>query len=267
MSTYAEFASVFDTIGLAHAGLLALQEIRRHAQPLVGRSLDLGCGTGLATIELAGAGWEVSGVDSSPEMLQIAGGRARDAGVSVTLIEADILWAGQTPGDRNRASWRNRADTGGSYQLPTSAHRQQFDLVTCLGDTLSELHEQGDLDRFCHNAALALSAGGLLAFDTRSPAEYATWDARDQVLSDADGLLVYTERDYHPHTDEATCRYGWFVSDGQRWWRSEETHLLRLWRPDAIRAALAAVGLEREREHDLGDGRTLYLARKRIDGR
>ena len=49
--------------------------------------LDLGCGTGSMTLELAARGYDMTGVDSSPEMLDIARLRAEKSG-----IQGDILW-------------------------------------------------------------------------------------------------------------------------------------------------------------------------------
>ncbi len=48
----------------------------------VGRALDLGCGTGRASIYLAKLGWEVDGVDFIPKAIEIAKRRAKAAGVS-----------------------------------------------------------------------------------------------------------------------------------------------------------------------------------------
>ncbi len=50
-----------------------LQDLRGSGAPA--RVIDLGCGTGLVGIALAGAGAEITGVDLSPRMLGIAGGR------------------------------------------------------------------------------------------------------------------------------------------------------------------------------------------------
>lgn len=49
--------------------------------------LDLGCGTGKMTLELAGRGYDMTGVDCSPEMLNIARAEAEKAGLS-----DEILW-------------------------------------------------------------------------------------------------------------------------------------------------------------------------------
>lgn len=54
------------------------------------RILDLGCGTGNHSIELARRGYVVTGVDRSPSMIAIAEGKARAAGVDIDLRVADL---------------------------------------------------------------------------------------------------------------------------------------------------------------------------------
>ena len=56
-----------------------------------GRALELGCGTGTNAIFLAEAGFEVTAVDFTAEALCLASRRARQAGVQVRWIEADVL--------------------------------------------------------------------------------------------------------------------------------------------------------------------------------
>ena len=48
--------------------------------------LDLGCGTGRMTIELAERGYDMIGVDYSPEMLDVARERAAERGVSDRVL-------------------------------------------------------------------------------------------------------------------------------------------------------------------------------------
>lgn len=56
--------------------------------PLDGRSLlDLACGTGAVAIPAAAAGATVTGLDLTPEMLQVARRRADAAEVEITLVE------------------------------------------------------------------------------------------------------------------------------------------------------------------------------------
>ena len=59
-------------------------------EPPFGSALDLGCGGGLWSIELARRGWDVTGVDLVPKALSTARDRAREAGVEVRFIEGDV---------------------------------------------------------------------------------------------------------------------------------------------------------------------------------
>ena len=57
-----------------------------------GRALDLGCGTGAHTIELAGRGWQATGIDMVPRAVQMARQRAAAAGAGngVRFIRGDV---------------------------------------------------------------------------------------------------------------------------------------------------------------------------------
>jgi SAM-dependent methyltransferase len=55
-----------------------------------GRALDLGCGTGTALIYLARHGWQVAGVDFSPQALELARAKAQHADVKVDLHLGDV---------------------------------------------------------------------------------------------------------------------------------------------------------------------------------
>jgi 2-polyprenyl-3-methyl-5-hydroxy-6-metoxy-1,4-benzoquinol methylase len=54
------------------------------------RVLDLGCGTGRHSIELASRGYSVVGIDISPGMLEVARGAANARSVEVEFIESAI---------------------------------------------------------------------------------------------------------------------------------------------------------------------------------
>src|SRR5262245_22519753 len=59
-----------------------------------GRLLDLGCGTGRLLMPLAQRGYWCLGVDLSAEMLRVAAEKARAAGVSVHLVQANAVELG-----------------------------------------------------------------------------------------------------------------------------------------------------------------------------
>lgn len=56
----------------------------------LGRALDLGCGTGFWSVDLARRGWQVVGIDLVSKAIAQARQRAQKAGVDVQLIRGDL---------------------------------------------------------------------------------------------------------------------------------------------------------------------------------
>jgi ubiquinone/menaquinone biosynthesis C-methylase UbiE len=52
-------------------------------------ALDVGCGTGFLSLELAARGHSVTGIDFAPEMLALAKAKAAEAGAAIRFEEAD----------------------------------------------------------------------------------------------------------------------------------------------------------------------------------
>lgn len=79
-----------DTATLApEIGALLASEEGRRGSPF-GRALDLGCGTGRWSVELARRGWQVVGIDVVPKAVRAARERARTAGVDASFVEGDV---------------------------------------------------------------------------------------------------------------------------------------------------------------------------------
>jgi len=65
--------------------------VYRLADPQPGqRMLDIGCGTGNYSLDLARRGLRVTGIDISPAMLEVARQKAVQAGLELDLVQADI---------------------------------------------------------------------------------------------------------------------------------------------------------------------------------
>ena len=229
---YAAYAPVYDAIGQgrfsARMAAWALSWMAERGAP-PRRILDLACGTGEAALVFAAAGCRVAGVDQSAAMLEIARGKARDAGFEISLTQGDIRELTTTDQGLRRSSVVSR--------------RSSFDLVTCFYDSLNYLTKGGDLDRVFAGVGQILQMGGYFVFDMNTTAEYATWVERDAVTHDGPDCLVYNKLSYDPAARQATGRIVWFVRETERWWRGEETHVERAWSESELRAALAGAGL------------------------
>jgi SAM-dependent methyltransferase len=84
MARYDGIADWYDTEFLSDSHEPGRTAALRLLGPGPGRLLDLGCGTGAQTVAFREAGWEVTGVDASEDMLR----RARSRGLQV--VEADV---------------------------------------------------------------------------------------------------------------------------------------------------------------------------------
>jgi SAM-dependent methyltransferase len=257
---YDSYAPIYDAIGQgAFAEMLVAQVLAALPAP-PRRALDLACGTGAAALALADAGTGVVGVDRSSRMLAIAAGHARDRGLPVRFIEADLrelpiageptARAQQHPSDHSREPGQSVAlpHSDASNQRPHPAscilHPASFDLITCCYDSLNYLTGDGELTQVLTSAARLLVPGGRLIFDLNSEAEYAGWDDYDQVVHDAGGLLVYNRLSYNHTRRLARGRIVWFSREGARWWRGEEQHIQRAWSDAEVLAALESAGLQ-----------------------
>ncbi|MGQ9927404.1 MAG: class I SAM-dependent methyltransferase [Chloroflexaceae bacterium] len=217
---YAGYAPIYDAIGQgAFAEALARRLLAALPAPPE-RVLDLACGTGAATLVFAAHGAATVGVDRSAAMLAIA--RARACDLPITWLAADI-----------------RRLPVGQLLAPAS-----FDLITCLYDSLNYLTATSDLALAIGNAAHLLRPGGRLIFDLNTEHEFATWgEGLDQVVYDADGLLVYHRLAYDATARLAYGRVVWFVWKDGRWRRGQEQHVERAWSDAEVLDALAGAGL------------------------
>lgn len=97
-ATY-DWAKTWQDLPWAHSEpTLFLAEICQRQRP--GRALDIGCGAGTDSVFLAGQGFEVTALDFMPKALAYTAARAREAGVTLRTVEADITeWQPDGPYD------------------------------------------------------------------------------------------------------------------------------------------------------------------------
>jgi SAM-dependent methyltransferase len=103
-----------------------------------GSTLDVGCATGSLPLALAAQGRAAHGLDLEPAFLAVARERARAEGLEIPWYEAGML------------------------ELAAAVGETRFDLITCLGQTLPHLLEEGQWLDFFTQARGALKPGGRL---------------------------------------------------------------------------------------------------------
>jgi SAM-dependent methyltransferase len=87
----------------------ALVDLVRSGKVKPCRTIDLGCGAGNYAIYLAGLGFDVTGVDSSPTAIRFAREKAEKLGVACSFVVADLL------GDLHEV--QEKFDFGYDYEL------------------------------------------------------------------------------------------------------------------------------------------------------
>jgi SAM-dependent methyltransferase len=189
------------------------REFRRHT-PTVADVLEIGCGTGAMTSILRGLGYRMTGVDASPDMLDLA----RDKlGESVPLILA---------------------------RMPAPAHPDfgDHDAAICCFDTANYLIEDGQLAASFRQIAGALRPGGLFIFDTNTQFKFEHWFANHRFGDDLDEF-AYVWRSRHD-ADTHRCEFllSFFVAEGELYRRSVERHIQRSFSEDEVTIALAESG-------------------------
>ncbi|AOH55783.1 methyltransferase [Peribacillus muralis] len=142
--TYERFAYVYDELmkDAPYEKWLMILTAKLEQYGIGGRKvLDLACGTGEMTVELAQHGFEVTGVDLSDEMLLVANEKAVKLGLAIPLFQ------------------QNMAELEGLGQ---------FDCVTIFCDSLNYLRDEADIVKTFNRVHEHLKDGGLFLFDVHS---------------------------------------------------------------------------------------------------
>lgn len=126
------------------------------------RLLDVGCGTGKSFLPLLPRGWEVTGCDVSPSMVELA---REKAGGSAQLAVADMR------------------------DLPRFG---EFDLAWALDDAINYLLSSEELEQALVGMRQNLSSTGLVLFDVNTLLAYRTFFAETEIVERGGWRLVWT---------------------------------------------------------------------------
>jgi SAM-dependent methyltransferase len=210
--------------------------------------LDLACGEGTFAGAATRQGFRVTGLDASERMLGFAREMAREAGVDVHFVQADM-----------------RA-------IPFSGG---FDLATCWFDSLNYIIEPEDLKRVFSGTAAALKGGGLFIFDMNTLQGLAVnWRENPcYVQRDADDVFEVHRQDYDFEDRMAHMRItGFLRGRDNTWTRIDEEHRERAYSQKEVQRFLSESGFQvlatwgsfRDRSAATADSpRVWYVAKNR----
>lgn len=181
--------------------------------------LDLGCGTGTLVGKLAGRGYDVIGVDRSPEMLSVAHKKLSDIKFSKrpTLICQDI----------------SRIDLYGTVDAAISSL-----------DTMNYLTDEKDFRRALEKVCLFLNPGGSFVFDINTQRKFTDIDGQVYVRQSDDVFCVW-QAEYSVKCKECRYMFDIFLRDTQNSWRRfQEIHVERAYEPEKIELMAKGCGFK-----------------------
>jgi SAM-dependent methyltransferase len=181
--------------------------------------LDLGCGTARHLFLLAQAGYQVAGVDRSPDM--VAQARKRLDAFDATITQANLL----------------------EVRLG-----RQFDAAIMMFSVLGYLSTTGELLGALGSARRHLRPGGLLVLDVLDGGAVLSNGPRGGFTTMTDGsqsLLRATTGRVHPEEQIYEMGVRLWLLDGDRLVdQDEETHSLRFFLPRELELVLELAGFE-----------------------
>lgn len=220
---YTLLAPIYDRIGMASFADVLTPKLLlfAHTNDWVGRRvIDFGCGTGSSAVWLANRGHNTIGIDSSPEMIDIARRKVQNAGVGLTWRVGDIR---------------------------TAENIDRVDLVLAL-DVINELPSLRDIEAVFSRAHQLLEPGKLWIFDLHT-IEGLIQRSREgaRYLYDDEELIVLANELFDYERNLLTSRYDIFrrdPSNGERggWMRGRATVTRRGYPVQAIAALLQRMG-------------------------
>lgn len=219
-SPYSALAECYDKLN-AHIDYerwadFVVSELRAHGVPDGALMLDLGCGTGNMTIPLARRGYDMIGVDLSPEMLGAAMTKQR---------ELPILWLCQ-----DMRSFELYGTVGA--------------VVSCL-DSINYLTGRTGLKRCFSLVHNYLDPNGIFLFDVNTPYKFAKVYGNEHYVMEAEGVYCGWKNDYDPKTGLCDFALSIFAEqeDGS-YRRYDEWQRERCWPIKTLRSLLEDTGFE-----------------------
>lgn len=154
--------------------------IRRFGGKKGGILLDLACGTGSLSEEMARLGYDVIGVDSSEEMLSMALDKKFESGLPIQYLCQDMT----------------RLDMFGT-----------IDVTICALDSLNHLESLSDIKSAVEKVSLFCEPGGLFIFDMNTPYKHKNILADKTYVYDMEEVFCVWQNEYTGDSDNRVNIY------------------------------------------------------------
>jgi SAM-dependent methyltransferase len=204
--------------------------------------LDLCCGQGRHSVQLAKRGFKVTGLDLNPDYVDLTQQAARTANVTIETVAADM---------------RN---------IP---FENKFDAIVNMYSSFGYLESETEDSKVLESAAKALKAGGRLLLDMLN----REWAIDNYIQNDwhtgADGTLYVERRDLDLATSRMHVHFTVVNPDGGR--RESIGHNIRLYTLTEMTRLLERVGMHQtavfggfdREDYAIGTRRMIIIAQKK----
>ena len=195
------------------------ENFRRYFPGKVDAVLDLACGTGRMTEELASRGYDMIGVDLSPDMLAYARQSAEENGLS----------------DRILYLCQNMCE----FELYGTV-----EAVVCCLDSVNHITDRGALSRCFHWVHNYLVPGGLFIFDVNTPYKFEEVYGNNAYVLEDEGVLCAWQNCYRKKSKLCDFYVSVFTEREDGVYEREDTRQTeRLYTLPALKKLLSENGL------------------------
>lgn len=222
MEAYTSFAEVYDQFmdNVPYREWADfLQEILQKEGINDGLVLDLGCGTGSMTEELAGRGYDMIGVDNSEDMLEIAMEKRQESGHGILYLLQDM---------------------------------QEFELygtvraVVSVCDSVNYVTEKEELEQVFRLVNNYLDPGGIFVFDFNTEYKYREVLGDRTIAENREDSSFIWDNYYYEEEHMNEYELTLFIQEADQkelYHKYQETHFQRAYTLEEIRELLEKSGL------------------------
>lgn len=180
--------------------------------------LDMACGTGNLTLELAKRGYDMIGIDMSPDMLSCAMEKSAERGISPLWVCQDMR----------------------AIELYGT-----MDAILCTMDSLNYIESASDMTLVFQLVRNYLNPGGLFIFDINTPYKLEHVLGNNLFYEIRDDITYLWRNEYHSDGKKCIFDLTFFVKEAEDIYRRlEEEQLQKVWTAEEIRRLLQETGLE-----------------------
>lgn len=208
--SYSCFASYYDrlTLNVDYKGMAdSIYKILRGLNHDPGLLIDVACGTGSLTIELAKKNINVIGIDRSIDMLTIAQQKSCGEGLSIVFLNQEMQ----------------------SLDLYENA-----DTFVCSLDSINHMIKQNDVEDFFRGVSNNLNPGGLFIFDVNTLYKHHNILANNVFIYDLDDIYCVWQNSLEEKSDLVKINLEFFERDGHIYYRSDEEFFERAYQEGFI---------------------------------